>query len=139
MTASMSGSAEKLETRREMVVGWMHTSASIKKITSPAASRAPRFRACAGPLRPPLDRTRAPNWRAMLQVSSLEPSSTTTHSKGWISDAAMASRHAGNVVVALYAGITIETLGNAISLGTSNAHLGPNATASNQLNMQQAN
>src|SRR5512133_432225 len=107
MMASTCGSAKPLRTR-PIVFGCRQISASMKKTIAPAALLAPRFRAWAGPRRPPVEITFAPNRCAISTVLSVEPSSTITHSSGWTSEALSDSRQSVRVRAALYAGIMTE-------------------------------
>src|SRR2546425_10116086 len=77
---------------------------------SAPAALAPRLRATAGPLRAPVDRTVAPNSRAMDADASLELSSTTMHSKGCSVERLRCSRHARRCSAALWTGTMTESV-----------------------------
>lgn len=88
-------------TIRAMASSCTATSASRNKRMSPEACSAPMLRARAGPFRSAQRTTLAPSAPAFSAVLSLEPSSTTMHSRTSRLDRAMAPRHSSNVPEAL--------------------------------------
>ena len=86
---------------RESVSGRTITSASRKKRSSPSAAPAPRLRAAAGPMRPPVGTTRSGKPAAMARDWSVEPSSTSTTSKSPKLERERRVRHSASVASAL--------------------------------------
>src|SRR5215831_19653357 len=78
----------------------------MKNTMSAVVAFTPRLRACAGPLRPPVEITVTGYDLATSTESSVEPSSTTMHSKSRKELRSRESRQVFKCCPQLYAGIT---------------------------------